>query len=152
MVCGPDSPKEIRYRHDRSERWGTCDTGGYRARPMRPSSMLVTWTRARHPPSPAASLLRTVRAVSYGPAVPAKAGQLVARWTIPPSPRTVRPFHRRGRGLLLPRPPSSQPEWGKGHGSHRSPPGVAFRGAVTRAFLNRERRQWGARRIVLADL
>ncbi|MCG0995463.1 MULTISPECIES: hypothetical protein [Acetobacter] len=71
---------------------------------MRPSSMLVTWTTARHPPPTAASLLRTVRAASYGPVVPTKAGQPVARWTIPPSPLLFRPVRRRGRG---PPPPSS---------------------------------------------
>ncbi|MGY8606090.1 hypothetical protein ACTVH1_10380 [Gluconobacter cerinus] len=71
---------------------------------MRPSFLLVARITARPPPPTAASLLRTVRAASYGPVVPTKAGQPVARWTIPPSPWLFRPVHRRGRE---PSPPSS---------------------------------------------
>lgn len=46
-MCGSDSPQEIRCRHDRSDRWGQCDTGGYRARPVQPSSLLVARITAR---------------------------------------------------------------------------------------------------------
>ncbi|WP_202208823.1 hypothetical protein [Gluconobacter sp. Gdi] len=71
-----------------------CYTEEYRARPVRPSSMLVARIAARHPPPTAASLLRTVRTASSGPVVPTKAGQPVARWTILPSPLLFRPVHR----------------------------------------------------------
>ncbi|MCI1515904.1 MAG: hypothetical protein LKH81_01890 [Acetobacter sp.] len=42
---------------------------------MRPSVVLVARIAARHRPPTAASLLRTVRAASYGPVVPTKAVQ-----------------------------------------------------------------------------
>lgn len=148
-MCGPASPMERRCRHDRSERWGTMQSG----------ARLSRWHRGKQAPSGGCFC----RPRCYAPFSPAHGQGCVVRRDRPPFPPQAHPV-KAGRMISRSQPavPALSPmrmvyglfihgPFLQAHGATTEirpagSPGGAFRVTGERASRHQVRRNRGARR------